>query len=320
MTSRVVLGAACLAVAFAACSRSPRDVPSQHSSIAGTEAVPDPATGLRPPAAMDEVAIPSHGARLNGLVYRAAGAGAHPLVIFLHGFPGNEKNLDLAQAVRRAGYQALYVDYRGLWGSGGTFSFVNSLEDTKAVLSWAREPKNAANYGFDLNHIALVGHSFGGWLALMTAPSEPASVCVAGFAAWNVGGAALRYPIHPDERSTQLSDFRGSTDPTGGPVKANADDLLGEMSAHASEWDYRARARGLADRALLLVAATRDTPDEDVTMHEQLEQAVRAAGGHRIMLVQYDDDHPFSSHRVALSTLLVHWLQNECAQTQSFPQ
>ncbi|MDO8912512.1 MAG: hypothetical protein Q8N10_08825 [Phenylobacterium sp.] len=32
---------------------------------------------------------------------------------------GNEKNLDLAQAVRRAGWNAVTFNYRGSWGSPG---------------------------------------------------------------------------------------------------------------------------------------------------------------------------------------------------------
>ena len=159
---------------------------------------------------MVEVAIDSDGARLNGLVYLAAGRGVHPLVIFLHGYPGYEKNLDLAQAVRRAGFDALYVDYRGVWGSGGTFSFEHGLEDTRAVFAWARDSRNATKYGFDAQRLAVVGHSFGGWLGLMTATGEPTSVCVAGLAAWNVGGAALRFASHPDERSANFNEFRSS--------------------------------------------------------------------------------------------------------------
>src|SRR5437868_9944020 len=54
------------------------------------------------PASMEEIAILNHGARINGFVYLSSGAGPHPVVIFLHGYPGNERNLDLAQAARRA--------------------------------------------------------------------------------------------------------------------------------------------------------------------------------------------------------------------------
>lgn len=265
---------------------------------------------------MAEIAIRSQGSRMNGLVYLAAGPGRHPVVIFLHGYPGNEKNLDLAQAARRAGYHAVYFDYRGTWGSGGAFSFDHALEDVAAVLAWVRAPETAAKYRFDTQRIALVGHSFGGWLAFLTAGNEPRSVCVAGLAAWNVGAAAQRFPAHPDERTAGLEDFRGSTDPEGGPVRASASDLLDAMIAHATTWDYLRQASVIGDRALLLVAATHDSPDEDLTMHTQMAKALREAGAKHVTFVAYDDDHPFSSHRLALAGLLTHWLSTDCAKTQ----
>jgi hypothetical protein len=44
--------------------------------------------------------------------------------------------------------------------------------------------------------------------------------------------------------------------------------------------------------------------------------AIRAAGGKRVKLVTYDDDHPFSSHRLALGDALFRWLNNDCLATQ----
>ena len=93
---------------------------------------------------MQSFQIPSHGAGLNSLMYIPAGAGAHPVVVLLHGFPGNEKNLDLAQAIRRAGWDVLYFDYRGAWGTKGDFSFTHSMEDTQTVVAYLRDPANAA--------------------------------------------------------------------------------------------------------------------------------------------------------------------------------
>ncbi len=284
----------------------------------GRAAQDDPSPLLKPPASMEEVRITSHGARMNGLVYLAAGEGRHPVVIFLHGYPGNEKNLDLAQAVRRAGYQAVYFDVRGMWASGGTFSFAHGLEDVEALLAWVRSPANADRYHFDTGHIALVGHSFGGWLALMTAAREPRAVCVAGMAAWNAGWEGQRFPTHPDERASGLRYFQVTTAP-GGPVHAVARDLLNEMVSHATELDYLNRARAIGDRAVLLVAAKRDTPDEDIAMHEQMARAIRDAGGKHVTLVNYDDDHPFSSHRLALAEQLVRWLTTDCAESQQQP-
>ncbi len=273
---------------------------------------------------MQEVAIQSHGSRMNGIVYLAAGAGNHPLVIFFHGYPGNERNLDLAQAVRRAGYQALYVDYRGMWGSGGTFSFANGLEDANTILAWVRTPEIAAKYHFDTRRIAVVGHSFGGWLALMTAAHQPHSVCIAGLAAWNIGLAAQRFGQHPEERTSNRDYFRVTTAP-GGPVHAG--DLLSEMTTHARDYDYFAQAPSFGDRAVLLVGATRDSPDEDVAVHQHMGAALRKAGGTHVSVKQFEDDHPFSSHRLALADLLTTWLlaladllttwlETDCAGTQ----
>ena len=81
------------------------------------------------PPAMHELSFNSGGSKLNGLLYVANGAGPHPLVILLHGYPGNERNLDLAQALRRAGNNVLYFNYRGTWGSGGEFLPSRALED-----------------------------------------------------------------------------------------------------------------------------------------------------------------------------------------------
>jgi len=266
---------------------------------------------------MQEIRIPSHGARMNGLIYLAAGAGPHPVVIFLHGYPGNEKNLDLAQAVRRAGYQALYVDYRGTWGSGGSFSFAHGLEDVAAVLAWVRAPENAGKYHLDPGRVALVGHSFGGWLALLSAGREPSGVCVAALAAWNIGWGAQRFAAHPAERAEALEYLRATTDPAAGPVRGAADELLAEMTAHASEWDYLTQAAALKDREVLLVAATRDSPDEDVAMHARLAGAIRTAGGRHVETVTYEDDHSFSSHRVALAETITRWLRTDCARAQA---
>src|SRR5271167_766046 len=87
----------------------------------------DPPADKAHPAAMTVLHIPSHGVLINGLVYSPAGAGPHPTLVICHGLPGNEKNLDLAQAVRRAGWNAVTFNYRGSWGSPGPFRFAQNL-------------------------------------------------------------------------------------------------------------------------------------------------------------------------------------------------
>src|SRR3989454_12059001 len=111
---------------------------------------------------MRAVLIPSAGVHLNGVVYVAQGRGAHATVVFLHGFPGDEKNADLAQAVRRAGFNALVFYYRGAWGSPGIYSYSHVLEDVTAALIWLPGPATAESMRGEPERLVLVGHRFGG--------------------------------------------------------------------------------------------------------------------------------------------------------------
>src|SRR2546428_1374914 len=130
-------------------------------SPAAVTADPSPVDTAYPPV-IRAVLIPSAGVRLNGVLYVAQGRGAHPTVVFLHGFPGDEKNADLAQAVRRAGFNALVFYYRGAWGSPGIYSYSHVLEDVTAVLIRLPAPPAAESVGLDPGPPGLVGHSVGG--------------------------------------------------------------------------------------------------------------------------------------------------------------
>src|ERR1700690_3468301 len=139
-------------------------------------------------ASMETFQIPSHGALLNALVYVAAGAGPHPAVVLLHGFPGNERNLDLAQDIRRAGWDVLYFDYRGSWGSTGDFSFSHGIQDTAAAVDYLRSPAMAKILRLDPSRIVLIGHSMGGFMAVQDAAADQRILGVGLISAADLGG------------------------------------------------------------------------------------------------------------------------------------
>src|SRR6266853_6669652 len=132
----------------------------------------DPPRDSVHPARMEVLHIPSGGVNINGLAYIASGPGAHPAFIFFHGLPGNEKNLDIAQAVRRDGWNAITVNYRGSWGSPGEFRFGDTLEDADAVLAFLRDSGNARSLGIDTSCLVIAGHSMGGWVVALTAAHD----------------------------------------------------------------------------------------------------------------------------------------------------
>lgn len=145
---------------------------AQASVDVPTAIFSDPVHYTAHPASLEVLHIPSGGIEINGVAYVAAGSGPHPLLVLCHGLPGNEKNLDLAQAVRRAGWTVVTFNYRGSWGSPGSFRFSHNLEDGRAVLSYLREPAVAKRIRSDPARIVMAGHSMGGWVTALTSAGD----------------------------------------------------------------------------------------------------------------------------------------------------
>jgi len=264
---------------------------------------PNPIDTAYPPK-MRAVLIPSAGVRLNGVLYVAQGRGVHPTAVFLHGFPGDEKNADLAQAVRRAGFNALVFYYRGAWGSPGIYSYSNVLEDVTATLTWLRQPAIADSMSVDPERLILVGHSLGGFAALYTAATTRNVLAVAALAPVDLGsrGAAMRDPAAfakgVQRRGAQLGALQGTS----------GEELSREAVTHAGQWSLQRYAGVLATKRLLLLAATHDEAVPLSEVYEPLGAKLRAAGAKELTTVTLPSDHAFSDVRIGLAQALTRWL------------
>jgi uncharacterized protein len=294
---RLAAAFGCFALAGCA-SRGPDPVAADPVAV-------DPAH----PAALGELSLQSEGSRMNGIVYVAAGAGPHPTVVLLHGYPGNERNLDLAQALRRDGWDVVFFHYRGAWGSRGEFSFENARADVAAVLRTVRSPEFAAAQRADPRHVALVGHSMGGFLALMTASEDPAVECAASLAGANLGLLGRALAADPEQARAAAQRF----DAWSGPIHGFDGALAAKsLAANANAYDLLRRAPLLAEKHLLLVAGTRDTDTPIDVHHRPLVAALRAAGAAHLEEQTLPSDHAFSDARIALTRTLIAWLDAEC--------
>jgi len=256
----------------------------------------DPTVNHTDPASMEQLEIASHGANMNALIYLAAGAGPHPTVILLHGFPGYEQNLDLAQSIRRAGWNVLFFHYRGSWGSPGSFSFANSIEDTQAAIGWARDPQNAKKYRIDPERIVLIGHSMGGFMA-SAAGRDPKLQGVAMLAAWNIGaqGKAVSDPAKAKGfLQANIAPLSGCT----------VDGLFAEILAHKDDWDYNLFVPQLKNHAVLVISAD----DGNRPANDALVAACKSGGAKITTSVHIPTDHGFNDRRIELQIAVLTWL------------
>jgi pimeloyl-ACP methyl ester carboxylesterase len=265
--------------------------------------ISDPAPDAAHPTRNVQVLIPSAGLGMNALFNLASGAGPHGTVILFHGIPGNEQNLDLAQAIRRAGWNVLTLHYRGSWGSPGTFSIEHVQQDAAAALAFVKDPAVAAKFGLDPHRVVLAGHSMGGFAAASTARDRTDLAGLILLDAWNAGATGAQMAAIPADRLTAVADQRfddfgnslAGTSPTA---------IVKEVISHAKDWNVRDWGPRLAHTPLLDIGAAKAGGAEN----HAIAQAVAAAGG-KVTDITLPTDHPYSDHRIALAGLVVGWLQ-----------
>ena len=264
------------------------------------------------PPRLSETIFEVEGVGMNAIVYEAQGPGPHPTAGLLHGFPGNERNLDLGQAIRRAGWNVVFFHYRGAWGSGGEFSFLHVIEDVGAVVYAIGEPNFATKHRIDPERIALVGHSMGGFAALVAGAELPDVDCVVSMAGANLGGLARSLENSPEQAAAFAATLDGWAGPISGPSGAQ---LIKEIAANAERLDTIGHARELAKKDLLLIAGGRDVVTPAAVHHVPLVEALEAAPGASLETSFFEQgDHSFSGQRIVLARRVTDWLQTDCAQ------
>ncbi len=269
---------------------------------AGAQTVPaaltsDPAPDPKNPARLEVVHVPTVGGlKVNGVVFVPSGAGPHPTVVLFHGLPGNERNYDLAQTLRRAGWTVLSINYRGSWGSPGAYSFAGDLEDAKAALAFVRDPANVS-LGFDGRRIVVIGHSLGGWVTAHTVAGDPGVLGGVMISAGDIGLLGVAAKMSREKAVAAIADMHET-------LTTSPQDMAAEVAAHATEFGFSAVVPALAQRRLLVLYS-----NDFVKAHsESLIRQLKAAGDTTLDTGYADTDHSWDDHRITLQTLILDWL------------
>lgn len=256
----------------------------------------DPPRDAAHPAAMEVLHIPTGGVEINGIAYLAPGAGPHPTLVICHGWPGNEKNLDLAQAVRRAGWNAVTFNYRGSWGSPSSFHFAQVPEDTSAVLAWIRTPEVATRLRVDPRRIAIAGHSMGGWATALAASKDAQVIGAITISLGDMGAVGKSSRAELVKMAAENAETLADTSP---------ERMADELAANADRFSILHAAKGLARMPVLVLSAD----DGLAGQSDALVAAIRKEGGTRVATRHVATDHGWSDSRIALETAIIEWLQ-----------
>ena len=243
--------------------------PAEHEGIAG-------------------VTFDSDGHRLLGTLFLARGQRPKPTALLLHGCPGLEQNGDLAVTLRDRGWNSLVFHYRGCWGSGGDYDLRTIPRDVTAAV----DHLSGGGYpGVDPHRLAVVGHSLGGWAAVLAAAADPRLRAVA------VYGAAVDLGVIGRKAGELDHEFTRFLATTPGEFIRQRDEVSARL-------DLLDAVGSIAPRPLLIVhgAGDRWIPAEHA-------RKLHAHAGQPSRYVEVDGaNHDFAWHRAGLRELVAGWL------------
>ena len=248
--------------------------------------------------------IPSGEDFIVGRMYLAEGEEAKATILLLHGFPGALLNLDIAANLQGKGWNVLVINYRGAWGSQGNYSFANAIEDVQATLKYIKQPEIAKENRIDVERIGLVGHSFGGFLALKTASLDPSIQVVASLSGANFSLFIKMIEQNPELETKILTMLH---DAAFFLNESTGEKLIQEVRDHEDEWNTFLFAPTIADRKLLITAVSHDEELPKEYFHDPLVQVLESAGS-TFETVLFESDHNYLDKREELTSTLHEWL------------
>jgi dipeptidyl aminopeptidase/acylaminoacyl peptidase len=234
------------------------------------------------------ITFDSDGDRLVGVAYLARGSRPKPTALLLHGCPGLEQNLDVAAALRDRGWNAMVFHYRGCWGSAGRYDLRTIGRDVRAAVDHLRA---RAYPGVDPDRIAVVGHSLGGWAAVLAAAVDRRLCAVVSCAAPADLGAL---DIPPAELDQEFTRFLATT-----PAE-----LLGQRDEIGTWPGPLDVVASISPRPLLVIHGSDDEwvpAGHGRLLYEQAREPRRYAEINGA-------NHAFAWHRAALCDLIGGWL------------
>ena len=247
------------------------------------------------PAGSTELFIPSNGSLLAGLIYRANGSQKHPTLLMLHGYPGNERNLDLAQVVRAHGWNVIYFNYRGSWGSQGKFSFKNCVEDVVNVVAFCKKYQDSLK--IDASNIVLFGHSMGGWICLKSLQQLPDVKKGFALSVWDI---PHQYGRVLNEKEVDDLTRNPTENSKYFVLNASLQELFQPVLKQPDYYNLENDGNALANKQVAML--------DEHTRNRQIAESIKKSNKAYFDYQVWDTDHSFTNKRVSLMKKLILFL------------
>jgi len=254
------------------------------------------------------VEIPSGDAVLHGRFFAARADRPVATVLIVPGWGGHPEDASgMGAALSARGANVLFVNFRGVQKSTGSFGYAAAIADIGSALAWLRGSEASRRHRVDPGRIVLAGNSFGGGVAMVYAVGDPSVKLVVSIVGADHGVLARRIRNEAGYASRVQETFARSRAP-GGTVRFDPDALVRELIAREGDNDLVALAPKLANRNVLLIGAWADETapiERDIL---PLYRALVRQKGSDVTIIAYPDGHGLASERDRVADDVMAWL------------
>ena len=241
------------------------------------------------------VQIPHGECKLKGRVYKAEGNDPKPSTIICHGYPGDTKNMDLAEELVINGYNVLIFYYMGAWGSEGTYRFTNLTPSAKSALDWFLVQPYV-----DQSRVALISHSMGA-IPLTNLMSVDTRVKTGVLMSPASDLSNMGNPEMVDNVFAIFNQMAKGKLATGKDEEYKAD-----MMKAAKELNPIDRVDSIK-APLLVIVGSKDT----ITTPKDCKALYEKATSDKEWVLTEGADHSYTEHRLLLQKSILNWLDRK---------
>jgi pimeloyl-ACP methyl ester carboxylesterase len=242
---------------------------------------------------LENIEFTSAGNILLGRIYRPEGKMRKAAVIFCHGFPGDTKNMDLAEELALNGIVTLIFYYQGAWGSGGKYSLTKLEVGVRDAAAYLKTLPYV-----DPRRVGLISHSMGALPLSKLMSLDP-----------SIKTGVLMAPVADIEvliakRGKEGTAKRYASMAEGKLNGATYESLLKDLE----EVLKTTNPVDLAPKIMAPIIVIVGSKDED-TPPEMCREFYKAAGEPKKWVQIEGADHSFSEHRIPLTGGVLGWLK-----------